>query len=102
VNRNISSLWKIKGGRTMGKIYFTLTGTNHYFGKEFLKKGTKIRLEKEPDNEYDKEAIKVTYEGLGKIGYVANSSYTVLGDSMSAGRIYDKIGKGYKGWYSYL
>lgn len=51
----------------MSKIYFTLTGTNHYFGKEFLKKGTKIRLEKEPDNEYDKEAIKVTYEGLGKI-----------------------------------
>ena len=50
-------------------------------------------LEKEPDNEYDKEAIKVTYEGLGKIGYVANSSYTVIGDSMSAGRIYDKIGK---------
>ena len=43
----------------MGKIYFTLTGTNHYFGKEFLKKGTKIRLEKEPDNEYDKEAISI-------------------------------------------
>ena len=77
----------------MSKIYFTLTGTNHYFGKEFLKKGTKICLEKEPDNEYDKEAIKVIYEGLGKIGYVANSSNTVLGDSMSAGRIYDKIGK---------
>ena len=50
----------------MSKIYFTLTGTKHYFGNEFLKKGTKIRLEKEPDNEYDKEAIKVTYEGLGK------------------------------------
>ena len=50
----------------MGKIYFTLTGTNHYFGKEFLKKETKIRIEKEPDNEYDKEAIKVIYEGLGK------------------------------------
>lgn len=77
----------------MSKIYFTLTGTNHYFGKEFLKKGAKIRLEKEPDNEYDKEAIKVLYEGLGKIGYVANSFNTVLGDSMSAGRIYDKIGK---------
>ena len=77
----------------MSKVYFTLTGTKHYFGKEFLKKGTKIRLEKEPDNEHDKEAIKVTYEGLGKIGYVANSSYTVIGDSMSTGRIYDKIGK---------
>ena len=49
-------------------------------------------MEKEPDNEYDKEAIKVIYEGLGKIGYVANSSYTVIGESMSAGRLYDKIG----------
>ena len=36
--------------------------------------------------------IKVTCEGLGKIGYVANSSYTVMGESMSAGRVYDKIG----------
>ena len=63
------------------------------FRKRISKKGTKIRLEKEPDNEHDKEAIKVTYEGLGKIGYVANSSYTVIGDSMSAGRLYDKIGK---------
>lgn len=52
----------------------------------------KVRLVKEPDNEYDKEAISVEVKGLGKIGYVANSSYTVLGKSMSAGRIYDKIG----------
>ena len=29
--------------------------------------------------------------GLGKIGYVANSPYTVLGESYSAGRLYDKI-----------
>ncbi len=66
----------------MAKIFITLTGTKHYFGNDFLEKGMKIRLEKEPDNEYDKEAIKVTYEGLGKIGYVANSSYTVIGESM--------------------
>ena len=77
----------------MAKIFITLTGTKHYFGNDFLEKGMKIRLEKEPDNEYDKEAIKVTYEGLGKIGYVANSSYTVIGESMSAGRLYDKIGE---------
>ena len=30
-------------------------------------------------------------DGLGLIGYVANSPYTVLGESMSAGRLYDKI-----------
>lgn len=92
VTENILSLWKNKRRKIMSKIYFTLTGTKHYYGQDFLKKGMKIYLEKERDNEYDKEAIKVTYEGLGKIGYIANSSYTVIGDSMSAGRIYDKIG----------
>lgn len=76
----------------MSKIYFTLTGTKHYHGKEFLEKEMRVLLVKEPDNEYDKEAIRVEIPGLGKIGYVANSSYTVLGESMSAGRIYDKIG----------
>ena len=77
----------------MSKVYFTLTGTKYSFGNEFLKKGMRIMLVKEPDNERDKEAIKVMYEGLGKIGYVANSPYTVIGESMSAGRLYDKIGK---------
>ena len=57
----------------MAKIYFTLTGTKHYFGSQFLEPGMKIELEKEPDNEYDKEAILIKLEGLGKIGYVANS-----------------------------
>ena len=76
----------------MGKVYFTLTGTKHYLGSEFLKPGMKLQLEKEPENEYDKEAIAVKLEGLGKIGYVANSPYTVIGDSMSAGRLYDRIG----------
>ena len=53
-----------EGAFTMAKVFITLTGTKHYFGNDFLEKGTKIRLEKEPDNEYDKEAIKVIYEGL--------------------------------------
>lgn len=75
----------------MSKIYITLTGTKHYYGSEFLKPGMKLKLEKEPDNEYDKEAIMVKMEGMGKIGYVANSPYTVIGESMSAGRLYDKI-----------
>ena len=75
----------------MAKTYFTLTGTKHYYGSDFLEKGMKIILEKEPDNEYDKEAIQVKMKGMGKIGYVANSPYTIIGDSMSAGRIYDRI-----------
>ena len=79
------------------KIWFTITGTNHYMGKDFLEKGMKVRLEKEPDNKYDREAIKVTMKGLGHIGYVANSPYTVLGESCSAGRLYDRIGDTAKG-----
>jgi len=74
------------------KTFFTLTGTKHYFGDDFLETGMRLELVKEPDNEHDKEAIYVTLEGLGKIGYVANSPYTVIGESMSAGRLYDKIG----------
>lgn len=57
----------------------------------------KVKLVKEPDNEYDKEAIQVVVKGLGKVGYVANSPYTVKGESMSAGRLYDKLGDEAKG-----
>lgn len=81
----------------MAKLYFTITGMNYRYGSDFLEPGMEVRLEKEPDNEYDKEAIKVTMEGLDVIGYVANSTKTVIGDTMSAGRIYDKIGKKARG-----
>ena len=75
----------------MSNMYFTITGFNHYYGDSFLEKEMIVYLKKEKDNEYDKEAISVNLPGLGKIGYVANSPYTVLGESYSAGRLYDKI-----------
>lgn len=75
----------------MGKIYFTIAGTNHYFGQEYFEPGMEVKLVKEPDNEFDKEAIHVEMDGLGIVGYVANSPFTVQGESMSAGRIYDRI-----------
>ena len=81
----------------MEEMYFTIAGCNHYYGTECMEKGMKVKLVKEPDNEYDKEAIQVKIKGLGKVGYVANSPYTVQGESMSAGRLYDKIGDKAKG-----
>lgn len=72
--------------------YFTLAGTQYRHGHEFIEKGTKLKLAKEPDNKFDKEAIKVEIEPLGTVGYVANSPQTVIGDCYSAGRLYDKIG----------
>ena len=62
----------------MKNIYFTITGTKYRFGHEFMKPGMKVKLIKE-------------------CGYVANSTYTVKGESWSAGRLYDHIGKKAKG-----
>lgn len=87
---------------TMDKIYFTIAGAKYRYGTDFMKKGMKVKLVKEPDNEHDPEAIRVEMKGMGQVGYVANSTYTVKGESMSAGRIYDKIGKKAKGRILYL
>lgn len=77
----------------MKTLYFTIAGCKHYYGTDFMEKGMTVKLKKEPDNEYDSEAIMVKVKGLGKVGYVANSPYTVIGESLSAGRLYDRIGK---------
>lgn len=50
----------------MDEMYFTITGCNHYFGNGFMEKGMKVKLEKEPDNVYDKEAIQVKVKGKGE------------------------------------
>ena len=76
----------------MEKTYFvTITGLNHYYGKKPFEIGRTIKLIKEPDNEYDKEAILAFLPFIDKIGYVANSTNTVYDGTISAGRLYDKI-----------
>lgn len=82
----------------MKKMYFTITGTKYRYGHDFMKPGMKVKLIKELDNQYDKEAIRVEMKnGLGLVGYVANSTYTVKGESWSAGRLYGHMGKKAKG-----
>lgn len=75
------------------KAFVTITGIHYHFGSKPFAVGQKIKLVKEPDNCYDKEAIRAELPGLGCVGYVANSPRTVLGDCLSGGRLYDKIGK---------
>jgi hypothetical protein len=84
------------------KIYFTVTGTGFRYGSDFFKPDMTVKLVKEPDNRYDREAIKVELEGLGHVGYVANSVHTVKGESFSAGRLYDKIGDTAEGTVMYV
>ena len=76
----------------MEKDYITITGMEYYFGNKVFKVGDVINCEKEFDNDYDEEAIKVMMKTFGKVGYVANSSRTVAKGTKSAGRIYDKVG----------
>ena len=73
-------------------IFITITGGNNYFGKAPFKVGRIFKLEKEPDNLHDTEAIKVSHPLIGTIGYVANSIHTVYEGTHSSGRLYDKIG----------
>lgn len=73
------------------KHYITLTGLNYCYGTAPFRVGQKVKLVKEPENQYDREAIRAELPGLGKVGYVANSIHTVMGECSSAGRLYDKI-----------
>ena len=83
-------------------VYFTIAGTGFRHGSDFMEPMMPVMLIKEPDNEFDKEAIKVEMAGLGTVGYVANSVRTVIGDSYSAGRIYDKIADEAEGQILYV
>ena len=64
----------------------------HFFGTTVFRVGDVISCEKEFDNDFDEEAIKVMMKTFGKVGYIANSSGTVAKGTKSAGRIYDKVG----------
>ena len=73
--------------------YVTITGTDHYYDQRPFAIGNLIRCRKEPDNRYDGEAIRCTLPMLGTVGYIANSTHTVAGGTMSAGRVYDRVGE---------
>lgn len=75
------------------QTYITITGINYYYGRKPFEVGRVVKLEKEPDNEYDSDAIRVTMPFLDKIGYVANSAYTVSGGTLSASRVYESFKK---------
>ena len=77
----------------MKEMFITVTGFRNYSGPAPFRIGRLVRCAKEPDNAYDKEAIRCTMPMLGTVGYVANSWSTVAGGTMSAGRVNDRVGK---------
>ena len=77
----------------MKEINLTITGMRHYYGNGVFHVGDILRCRKEPENEYDAEAIQVLLPVYGKVGYIANSPYTVAKGTLSAGRAYDQVKK---------
>lgn len=76
----------------MEENYFiTITGLNHYYDKKPFEVGLILKIVKEPENEYDHEAIRVELPYIGTVGYVANSPSTVFRGTVSSGRLYDRI-----------
>lgn len=73
------------------EILLTLTGIDHYIDPEELEPNQEVILRKEPSNKKDKEAIAIYIKDTVKIGYVANSVYSVAKGTYSAGRLYDKV-----------
>lgn len=76
-------------------MYITVTTFNKYHGPKPLVLNGIVKLVKDPQNKFDTEAIVCEMRYFGKIGYVANSTNTVVTGTMSAGRLYDKISDEY-------
>ena len=76
-------------------MYITVIAFENMHGAKPLKLNGIVKLVKEPSNHYDTEAIACEMRHFGKIGYVANSTQSVVKGCMSAGRLYDKIADTY-------
>ena len=64
--------------------------TNPYKTGINLTLGMSLKLVKEPDNDFDKDAIAV-YAQDKKVGYVANNDYTKFELTSAASELQDKI-----------
>ena len=60
-----------------------VTGTQHYKGSMPLKPGVILDLIKEPENKFDRDAIRVEINGE-TVGYVGNSDYTTVEGTVKA------------------
>ena len=76
-------------------MYITIQAFQNMHGTKPLNLGGLVKLVKEPDNKYDEEAIACEMRYFGKIGYLSNSTNTVVRGTMSSGRLYDKINDEY-------
>ena len=81
--------------------FFTITGTKFYKYSKKLVPGRSLKLVKEPDNEFDSDAIAVFLDDE-KVGYVANKDYTKCELTSSASELQSKISDTAQAQYSFV
>ena len=69
---------------------FTISGMKFYHNDIHIVEGMALRLVREPDNEFDRDAIAVYVEDK-KIGYVANNDHTKFEMTSSASQLCDEV-----------
>lgn len=72
-------------------MFITIVGIDYYLGIDSLHINQELYLEKDYDNKYDDEAIKVKTDSGVTCGYVANSVDSVARGAHSAGYVYELI-----------
>ncbi|MBE6507892.1 MAG: tetratricopeptide repeat protein [Methanobrevibacter sp.] len=72
------------------ETFICIAGTEFFKKDKPLSEGMVVSLVRESDNEHDPDAILVRHEGK-PVGYVANSSYTLIDEAKSASEIKDTI-----------
>lgn len=75
----------------VNNMFITITGMNYYLGMDVFRINQIVTLEKDEDNSEDSEAICVRIEGGAKVGYVANSLYTKVKGTYSAGYVHRDV-----------
>ena len=68
------------------ETFISIAGTKHYKSYAPFKKGVVMNLVREPDNKFDRDAIRVEINSE-TVGYVANSDYTLIDQVKSASQI---------------
>lgn len=71
--------------------FVTVVGFKSFFNLKPFLIGNVLCCVKDPGNEYDHDAIKVTLPVLGTVGYLSNSSATAAGGTAVASRIYEQV-----------
>ncbi len=72
--------------------FVTVCGFSAYRGIEPFNIGARFMCQKEPNNPHDDEAIRVMDESGVTIGYLANGGSTRANGTLSASRVYDRVG----------